>query len=447
MYKKLFHNKKSLNRLASQTEIWLIGTILILILLRLIVLPFSPPLFAMDEAASGAHIASMVLHGTNAHSQAWPLFSSSLGGGYTTPVYLYPAVLWAFIFGFSEIALRYFSEFSTILAVLLMAYGVKFWFDRTTALLYACAGLALPWGWLQGSLAWDPALVPLFTSVAFVAFSSILFTKSLITKRVMLILLPVSIVALAYLYPPLRIGAPLLLLACYSVLYAKKLIRLPEMILTVIGVLLLSLPLLVFLNSPQALERSQNVLVFNNSSVINIPVDVVLNILNLVSPWFLFFTGDHNLRHSTGFQGMLGWASLPATIACIWLAIRARKAKKIDNQMYVYVALFGIFAGLLGSALTYEGQPHSLRATAAWPFMVMLLALGWRWIINQNNQLILATSISFFVITTTLYVVDYAYSFPARSRDAFDNSLYENSRYRGIPSYPGIAQNYYDIRR
>src|SRR5680860_979184 len=73
----------------------LVIVIFMLVLMRVFILPLSPPGFYIDEAASGAHVVAMVTNYTNAHGQAWPLFSQSLGGGFTTPIYLYPLSIWA----------------------------------------------------------------------------------------------------------------------------------------------------------------------------------------------------------------------------------------------------------------------------------------------------------------------------------------------------------------
>lgn len=439
--------KKIVEILPTNFDKYLIVTICILVGLRIAILPFSPPGFYMDESAGGAHIASMVQQGTNAFGQSWPLFSSALGGGYTTPVYLYSATAWSHVFGFEPLSLRFFSQFMTLAAIGFIAYAMRLWADRRTALIAACVGLALPWGWLQGSLAWDPALVPFFVAVGFWAFSELLFTKSARVKYLSLILLPVSLILLAYLYPPLRVSAPVLFVGAYALLYAKKAIRWPQLIATLLGCVVISLPLLSFMQEPESLSRSQNLLVFSQLPLLPAIGTFSLNILQLISPWFLFVTGDPNLRHSTFFEGMLGVAAIPALIAVIAMTIQQWKNKQ-NKLLLVWIGVFGLIVALAGSALTDEGQPHSLRATAAWPFFVILLTLGWRWILIQKSKVYIGTAITLFTVGTLVYAAELASIYPKYSADSFDRSVYERAiQQQPTPDYPDLSLRYYDALR
>lgn len=426
---------------------YLVATICVLIVLRAAILPFSPPGFYMDESAGSAHVASMVQHGTNAFGQSWPLFSTALGGGYTTPVYLYPAAAWSSVFGFGPLSLRFFSEVMTLAAIAFIALAMRLWTDRRTALIAACVGLALPWGWLQGSLVWDPALVPFFVGLSFLAFSQLLFTKSVRIKYFALFLLPVSLILLAYLYPPLRVSAPLLFVAAYALLYKKQIVRLPTLIVTILGSAIISLPLLQFMQDPESLARSQNLLVFSQMPLLPALGTFLLNMLQLVSPWFLFITGDPNLRHSTFFEGMLGVAALPAVVALIVMIARSWK-KKRHELLLVWIALFGVVVSLAGSALTAEGQPHSLRATAAWPFIVILLTLGWQWLFIQKNKKYIKIAVGLFVIGTLSYAAELAFIYPQYGAGAFDKAIYEKAiQHQPTPDYPGLSLQYYDALR
>jgi len=439
--------KKLTYALPAAFDKYLVVIICVLIALRIVIVPFSPPGFYMDESAGSAHVATMVQHGTNAFGQSWPLFSSALGGGYTTPVYLYPAAAWSHIFGFSPLSLRFFSEFMTLAAIAFIAYAMRLWTDKRTALIAACVGLAMPWGWLQGSLVWDPALVPFFVGVGFWAFSELLFTKSTRIKYMALFILPLALILLAYLYPPLRVSAPLLFVGVYALLYAKKVIRWPQLTATILGCVVISLPLLHFMQDPDSLSRSQNLLVFSQLPLLPAIGTYILNMLQLASPWFLFITGDPNLRHSTFFEGMLGVAALPAVIAVIVMTIRLWK-KKRSELLLVWIGLFGVIAALTGSALTDEGQPHSLRATAAWPFFVILLTLGWQWILALKHKRYMALSVVLFVVGTLAYAIELAFVYPQYSAGAFDQSVYEKAiQHQPTPNYPDLSLKYYDTLR
>lgn len=429
----------------------LIITIVVLIALRISILPLSPPGFFLDEAASGAHVVAMLSHWTNAHGESWPLFSASLGGGYTTPIYLYPLTLWAALFGTSEFTLRLFSQVTTIAAVLLLGWSLRLWLGKKTAYAATIIGLVLPWGWLQGSLAWDPALIPLIISLAFYGFSLIWFASTPRRKIIGHILLPTSLIALAYLYPPCRVTAPLLFGGAYFLLYRRKLVSLRGLIITTLYSALLALPLLLFILQPEALARSREVSVFHDTPLLLAVGHVVTNVILMINPVFLFIFGDPNLRHATGSQGMLGVAALLPFMAAVWYAFKkqthpASKPHQTDvnQKLLIVIALFGIGASILGSALTNEGQPHSLRASAAWLFIIIFLTIGWSLLWQSHRRWLKTSAVLVFAIGTLAYAADLAFLYPARAAESFDASARAQIQQGQLPAgYPELSLDYY----
>ena len=429
----------------------LMGGIIGIILLRFLLLVITPPGFYLDEAAGGAHVIALLQHGTNAHGEAWPLFSASLGGGYTTPIYLYPLAAWVAIFGASEYALRAFSLFATILTAALIGYVLRKWFDNKTALIGVVVALTLPWGWIQGSVAWDPALVPLFIAGALASFSIAMKTAHSRRRIAAITGVGIILILLAYLYPPCRVTAPLLLVTFYSILFWQKKLSITYTLLVIPFFLVLCIPLLQFMLQPEALERSRQLSILYNTSVGEAILRGILNFSSMLSPQFLFITGDSNLRHATGIQGMLGLAALPPLIALTVAAIRFLKKRPRYTQLLrnqeiflVLILLLGIVFSLLGSALTTEGQPHSLRATAAWPFYALLIAIGWRQLLTFSPNYIKYTSLTLAVIATTYYIVDLATLYPQRSASSFDVSTRQDIEAGRVnQNYPSLSIDYY----
>lgn len=430
---------------------WLIAAIIVLIIMRFSLLVIAPPGFYVDEAASGAHAIALLHHGTDAHGQPWPFFTASLGGGYTTPIYLYPLAAWAAVFGPSEYALRAFSMFSTVLACLVLGLAMRRISGSATAGFGAiAAGLALPWGWLQGSLAWDPAMVPLFVALSLWTFSVLLTTTHRHQRLIAAAILPLSLIALAYVYPPCRVTAPLLVIAYYALLFWRQKISLRHLLVVAAASAVLVIPLALFMFQPDALARSQALSVFHGHSLITGLISLVGNFLSLINPLFLFVTGDTNLRHSTSVQGMLGLAAIIPLGALLWMAVKRYPGRALLHQpnpitLLGLVALFGIAASFLGSALTAEGQPHSLRATAAWPFFVILITLGWR-VLAQAPERIGRTAIIIAVSATLLYTIDLALLYPRRAATSFDVSQRQAISDHKPIDYPDLAQDYYRWR-
>lgn len=426
----------------------------VLVITRLLSVIVAPPGFFLDEAAGAAHAISLLHTGMNAHDIALPLYSESLGGGYTTPIYVYPLVSWIALFGTSELAFRYFSVICGLLAIALLSFSINTWFSKKDALITAVVALALPWGWLQSNLAWDPALVPLFITGAFAAFTVILHSSSRAMRTAMLVLFPAFLLCLAYLYPPARVTAPLLFIGGYVYFWRRGIISIRSLFVTCIASAIAAIPLLEFMIQPEALGRSSALSVFHDTSFIHGIGLLITNIAHLLNPLFLFVYGDPNLRHATGFQGMLGIAATPAVIALIvagYQALRRNKAFYVlgsREKLLIAVAVYGAMAAFLGSALTNEGQPHSLRACAAWPFIVILLVIGWR--IVQAAPIAKAvkwTALTVAIIATCAYCIDLVAFYPNRSASSFDVSERQMiSEDQPTLDYPDLARRYYQIR-
>lgn len=402
--------------------------IAVLVIVRCLVLSVSPPGFYMDEGASQANVSSLINRHTSANGQPWPLFASNGGGGYTTPTYLYPLAAWSTIFGDGQLAIRAFSEFVTIMAVAVLAVALRYWLGTTLALSAAIIGLALPWGWLQGSVAWDPVLVPFFVTTGFLSFTVLLFDKRPRIRRASLVILPLSLLALAYVYPPCRVTAPLLFFGAYILLRLKAQITWREITISCLSSAIIAVPLLLFILIPGSLYRSQELMVFHGASILSGLRQLIVNFGGLLNPVFLFLQGDHNLRHSTGQQGMLGLAAILPVASLIIFILRRHTTLSMKSimtrpkQLLLLITVFGVTAGLLGSALTNEGQPHSLRATAAWPFFVILITLGWSIIRDSQRRWLVYIATALFIAGTAFYVIDLAFYYPARAASAFNTT-------------------------
>jgi hypothetical protein len=144
---------------------------------------------------------------------------------------------------------------------------------------------------------------------------------------------------------------------------------------------------------------------------------------------------------------MLGIGALIPDIVLTVHAIRHRQVRfspsKNKVHLFVVIAVLGILFGILGSALTSEGQPHSLRATAAWPFMLLLITLGWYLIFETRRKILTYTAIFVFSVTTLVYAVDLAVFYPARAADSFDVQNRQKIQNGEQTDYPPIVIDYY----
>lgn len=420
---------------------WLIAAgISSLIIVHFLTLRITPPGFFVDEALTGAHVTSILAHGTDANGTVWPLFSSSVGGGYTTSVYLYPLVVWAQIFGAHEYALRAFSTFITIITILLLGISMRVWtHDKNSMYLTWMVGLILPWAWLGGSIAWDPVMLPFFVALAWFGFSGLLNYER--HRLAWLLLLGTALLLGAYAYPPFRVSGPLLLFC--AIIYASRRHRVTVKQLIITGATLgiLALPLLGFLLQPNAMGRAQSLSVFASGGLIDATAQIVMNYILLVNPVTLFITGDPNLRHSTGLFGMLGGVGLVGTIGLFAFWRRPLHQLGAMRKPLLFASV-GVLIALLGSALTNEGQPHYLRATGAWPFFVILISIGWQRIMLSRRRYIYG-ALCLCAVLTAAYVADLTIMYPARSASAFDTQTRSSIKAGALVTYPNSAINYY----
>ncbi len=417
---------------ASLRHLW--AAIVALVALRLALLPWTPPGFFRDEAAIHAHTKALIATGADANGQSWQLLSETLAGAYSSAVYLYPAALWGRIFGTGEASLRYFSQFLTIAAVVVLAAALRMWLGTRVALLAAVVALALPWGWLQGSIAWDNAMVPLVVLIGFWGFSVLLHSPAAgARRRLAACALPLGLVGSTYVYAPCRAFAPLAFLLMCGILLKRAAASRRELGAIVALACLSAAPMAHFLLQPGANSRTAQESVFHGVSVSTGIAHAVGNFWNMVNPAFLFMEGDPNLRHSTGQQGMLGLVSILPVLALIsYLAMRyggrseSDAPRPMDSRLLLIVVCACCAAfGFLGGALTATGQPHSLRSTAAWPFLAILLAVGWLLLLEKVNRRQAAAFAALFAVGTLFYAADLATGYRERAADWFDVSIRE----------------------
>lgn len=398
---------------STRVEWSLFAGIIMLVILHFVSLHWAPPALYTDELATANNVAQELTQFD------WPFYIYNGGGGYTTPTYLYPLLVWSVLFGIDEFSLRAFSVVLTITATFLIGLTMRLVMHKTAMYAAWFVGLTIPWAWLQGSLVWDPAMVPLWSSLALFFF--VLSTHTDKYRRYAIYGTGLALILMAYTYPPARLVGPLLLLAA-TIYWRRRQIATwitlrPAIALWTIA----SLPLLIFMLTPTALWRTAELSVFNEYGVFGGLWMFVLNTLGLINPIFLFITGDPNLRHSTGFQGMLGWASLIAIAIGGYAGWRHRQSIAQPVRLLLITSCVGVLASIFGSALTGEGQPHSLRASSAWPFFVVLVTLAWLAIWHHYKRWAL-TYVCLALVATTLYVNDLIAYYPARSYDAFSGT-------------------------
>ena len=126
--------------------------------------------------------------------------------------------------------------------------------------------------------------------------------------------------------------------------------------------------------------------------------------------------------------------------------MKSKKLLTANETFLAVVAVVGYLISIVGSALTIEGQPHSLRACGAWPFVIIILAVSWSAILRSKNQWLKYITVLVFIIGTMAYAVNLAIFYPATSASEFNvperTKIFTNQPVQYLP----LALQYYETR-
>ncbi len=334
----------------------------------------SPPGFYIDEAALSTAIMCVQQTGTDPFGAHLPLFSRSLSGGFVTGPYLYSGVVWTRIFGTSIFSFRALIAFYSVLTIVGLYFLARLLFlSRQAGLWSALAGAISPWSFQFSRIAWDPPLGPCFLIWGlYFYFRAKRFWEAIVAS----VLLALAM----YSYPPTRMQVGLLL---PFLLYLKIKRDRPNWKLLATGAASFSIalvPLLIgtlsgelqgrfnmlSITSPDYLQQ------FGGFSIFLVIRLFFTNVFSHLSPKFLFWSGDANLRHSIQSFGELSWFDLLALLSFLWLAFRRQLYQAHEHLLIFILFIWGVFTGIAPAAMIWESVPHALRAIGAWPFVALI---------------------------------------------------------------------------
>ena len=163
-------------------------------------------------------------------------------------------------------------------------------------------------------------------------------------------------------------------------------------------------------------------------SVINIGADgaslptlaarFITNYAQYFSPDFLFIHGDPNLRHNTGYSGMLLAVSAPLLLLGLWACWRRR-----SDALPRFLLLCLILAPIAASLTNTGGTGHALRGAVMLPFLMLLAAYGVQAVFQlatNHVRLVAGLLLAALMVQGALYTVDMYTAYPVRAAVAFD---------------------------
>jgi hypothetical protein len=366
-----------------------------------------PARIFIDEAHHATVSICLAEQGTDADDRRLPLFPQALAGGQLGAPFAYGQAAWSMVFGPSIRSMRSFVAFMSALAAALS-----------------------PWSFHFARINWDSPLV-----ACFIVWGLVFLLRNPRSYRG-LALSALCFCLAIYTYPAGRIAAPLVAaLAIVYLLWQRKLGWRHALLFAVIAAVF-CLPIGMLLWSGDLFGRFHLVGIFSADYLRSLGREYTAaavaktyleNMGKHLSADFLIFKGDGNLRHASGFAGMLGVFDLAGLALLVPLGIIARWTGAREGltphfRGFVSFALLGLLASMSPAALTWEGIPHALRSPAAWPFAALIAGVAMNYLTARVPAL---TGPAIAVVTAGFiwFAADYFSEYPHRAAGRFDQNF------------------------
>lgn len=419
--------------------------------LRLYKLASLPPSLYWDELSLGYDAYSILQTGKDHHGNPWPLISFTSYGDYKPSGYFYAIVPFMAVFGLNEWSVRLPSAVAGIFIVLGMGVFTriiahKIWQGlsindlRLAQLIGMAVASISPWLLQFSRAGWE---VNVATALLF--WAVLLGIQTHHKQRYLLLFFSATFAALSmYTYHATRLVAPLVLLAVFllqllesdengkwRLKYLQK--SLVPLLLPGLFFILLVSPLLFSVSDPTTQQRFAETSLLSDGEYVRqsnaqrelapdnfisrlfthrylfAGQQLVGSFLSHFSADFLFISGDQNLRHSTGYTGVL------MITDSIWLflgigAVSLASLKQPRSRKVILLLLFWLCVGVVPAALT-KATPHALRILPTAPIFLLLISLGflqlYLWLKKHSSNTVLTAVLVLAVIGTIGYWFSY----------------------------------------
>lgn len=390
---------------------WLLTGLILLgaLLLRIVGLDQFPPSLYWEEAALGFDAYSILKTGRDHHGNLLPIVAFESFGDWKPSLYFYAIVPFIKLVGLNLWAVRLPAVVSGVMIVLGLGELAKRIKDERLALIAMAVTAISPWAIQFSRAGWEVNL-----ATALILWGVVLFFKGKKWVIAGAILLALSM----YAYHAARLVAPLLgvILAGWWLVFSqedggqKKIIISAKLswanfkfLALAAGVaLIISLPLLKAMGSPQLTQRFAETSVFSNLGLIEksnqlraeagntilariiyhryliFGKQILSSALTHFHGSFLFIAGDNNPRHSIQYFGHLYHLEFVLLVLGIFALF-----KKWRSEHFVLLAWAVI--GVLPAALT-NAVPHALRILPMMPVFLLVISMGILWLWETIKQ-------------------------------------------------------------
>lgn len=376
-------------------KIILICIFALALLLRFYNISVNPPALTWDEASWGYNAYTLGKTGTDEFGKFLPTTYLESFGDFKPPMYAYLSIIPVKLLGMTELSVRFVSALFGSLSVLLTFFLVCVIFAQSKYKNYLGLGTAFllaisPWHILLSRAAFEANVATFFIILGVTLFLYSTATVKLKTYVFALSLL--SFLAAMYTFNTSRVFLPIFVFALFVLKHKTLLSCWGKSLIGLIPAVFLAIPLGLFLITPQAQLRYQEVNIFSDVSVIKrvnqqiendhgsifskaihnrrlaYGVEYVKHYLDNVDPGFLFIHGDGNPKFSIQDVGQMYIWELPFLILGGFLLFRKREGSWIVLPLWFILGII--------PAATARETPHALRIETIIPVPQILVSYG-----------------------------------------------------------------------
>lgn len=408
-------------------KIFLCGIIFVAFIVRFYQLDTLPPSLYWDEISQGMNAYSIAKTGHDEHKELFPLVTFKAYGDYKAPIYIYLDVVVMMLLGKSDFAVRFPSALLGSLTVVVAFFLARelFYNHKRRDLLSGMTAFFLaisPWHIQLSRAAYEANVATFFT-----VFAVLLFFLAQRTKKILYVVSSVSFVLGFYSFNAHRIFIPLLVVLIIWLFRKEIIFRSKEIILSFVVGLMLLIPFLFYLRTPESRLRFAEVNIFSDIAVIEesnklvnadqdsafsrivhnrrvlYGLSYINHYLDFYNPSYLFFKGDVNPRFSTQHTGQLYLYMLPLILIGIYVVA------KTNNKIRLFLFGWLLLAPL--AAATARETPHALRSETFIPLFELFAGLGFVVLVNKitpiklfGRKIIFGVLVAFGIVVLYYFV-------------------------------------------
>lgn len=421
-------------KINKKTNLLLLFIVLLAACVRFWLLSSNPPSLTWDEVSWGYNAYTIGLTGQDEYGRFMPLDYLESFGDFKPPVYAYLTVIPVWIFGLTPLAARFPSAlFGTLTVLLTYFLVIEIFYTSKQKKMYALTAAFLlavsPWHILLSRAAFEANVATFFIISGVLLF---LFSTREKKNLKYLIFSLLSFVLAMYTFNTSRVFLPIFVPILF-ILRRKMLFNGWKIsIVAVFCALIVSIPLVLFMLTPQAKLRYEEVNIFSDIKVIErvnqevendngslfsktihnrrfaYGVEYLSHYLDNLDPKFLFIKGDGNPKFSIQDVGQMYIWELPFLILGILLVIK--KKEGLWGLLPVWLLL-----GIVPAATARE-TPHALRIETTLPVFQIFVAYG---LVNAciylksafKHMYILKTACAGFVLIVLTFFIYFLHTY------------------------------------